>query len=85
MTAAIVERALGAELGHHLDTERPKQGETERNRRNGASGKTLLTEQGPVPIESARSAGTSSRRSCPSTRDASSRSMTASWRSTREA
>ncbi len=51
MTAAIVERALGAELGHHLDTERPKQGETERNRRNGASGKTLLTEQGPVPID----------------------------------
>lgn len=49
MTAAIVERALGAELAQHLDSER--QSEAERNRRNGASGKTLLTEHGPVPIE----------------------------------
>ena len=46
MTAALVERALGAELGHHLDSERQESAETERNRRNGASGKTLQTEQG---------------------------------------
>jgi transposase-like protein len=44
-----VERALGAELAQHLDSE--KEREAERNRRNGASGKTLLTEHGPVPIE----------------------------------
>ena len=50
MTAAIVERALGAELAHHLDAE-DRRPDARGNRRNGASGKTLLTEHGPVPID----------------------------------
>jgi putative transposase len=48
MTAALVQRALGAELSHHL--QESAAGE-EKNRRNGTSRKTLLTEQGPVPLE----------------------------------
>jgi len=49
---ALVERALGAELSHHLGyapgTERP---EDASNHRNGASAKTVLTEDGPLRIE----------------------------------
>src|ERR1700736_5239359 len=48
ISGALVERALQAELSHHLDEER-EQGEL--NRRNGSSAKTLRTEQGPTPIE----------------------------------
>lgn len=49
---ALIERALGAELTHHLgylpgDT-RP---ELTTNHRNGTSGKTVLTDDGPVSIE----------------------------------
>jgi putative transposase len=50
MTAALVERALGAELTHHL-AHAPVSGNGEKNRRNGSSPKTLQTEQGPVPME----------------------------------
>ncbi len=50
MTAALVERALGAELAHHL-VEEPAPTSAERNRRNGTSHKTLQTEHGPVPLE----------------------------------
>lgn len=53
LTAAMVERALGAELGHHLEQER-QQAELPkavRNRRNGSTPKTLQTENGPVDIE----------------------------------
>jgi putative transposase len=50
MIGALVQRALGAELAHHLAQERRQQA-PERNRRNGKSGKTLQTEQGPVPVE----------------------------------
>ena len=50
MTAALVQRALGAELAHHLGQEAQDVG-GEKNRRNGSSGKTLLTEHGPVPLE----------------------------------
>ena len=49
---AIIERALGAELSHHLGYPpgSAKSGETT-NHRNGTSGKTVLTDDGPVPIE----------------------------------
>lgn len=48
---AIIERALGAELSHHLGyapgEARP---EATANHRNGSSGKTVLTDDGPLPI-----------------------------------
>src|SRR5215813_8858352 len=49
---ALIERALGAELTHHLGY--PPSGtkpEATTNHRNGTSGKTVLTDDGPVPIE----------------------------------
>lgn len=49
---ALIERGLGAELSHHLGyppgADRP--GESG-NHRNGATGKTVLTEDGPERIE----------------------------------
>jgi len=49
---ALIERALGAELTHHLGyapgADRP---EDASNHRNGATGKTVLTEDGPLRIE----------------------------------
>ena len=48
---AIIERALGAELSYHLGY---AAGETKpddtTNHRNGGSGKTVLTDDGPLPI-----------------------------------
>lgn len=49
---ALIERVLGAELSHHLGyasgAEKPAEVS---NQRNGASGKTLLTDDGPLRIE----------------------------------
>ena len=49
---ALIERALGAELSHHLGyaigAQKP---ETGTNHRNGTSGKTVLTDDGPLRIE----------------------------------
>jgi transposase-like protein len=49
---ALIERALGAEMSHHLGYvaggDKPQ---TATNHRNGKSGKTVLTEDGPVRIE----------------------------------
>lgn len=49
---ALIERALGAELGHHLGyrpgAPKPRAAS---NHRNGKSGKTVLTDTGPVQIE----------------------------------
>ena len=49
---ALIERALGAELSHHLGyapgATKPDQAN---NQRNGRSGKTVLTEDGPLRIE----------------------------------
>jgi transposase-like protein len=49
---ALIERALGAELSHHLGyapgDAKPADAA---NHRNGTSGKTVLTDDGPVPIE----------------------------------
>lgn len=53
LTGKLVERALKAELDFHLTEEKEFSGGTG-NRSNGSSPKTLLTEQGPVPIEVAR-------------------------------
>jgi putative transposase len=48
---ALIERALGAELGHHLA--HPPEGEPADtgNHRNGSSGKTVLTGEGSVRVE----------------------------------
>ncbi|MPW11734.1 IS256 family transposase, partial [Paraburkholderia sp. CNPSo 3155] len=49
---ALIERALGAELKHHLcypsGGQRPPEST---NQRNGRSGKTLLTEDGPLRVD----------------------------------
>jgi putative transposase len=49
---ALIERALGAELSHHLGyapgAAKPEEAS---NHRNGATGKTVLTEDGPVRID----------------------------------
>lgn len=49
---ALIERALNAELGHHLGypagAQRP---EDETNQRNGKSGKTVLTGDGPLRLD----------------------------------
>lgn len=49
---ALIERALGAELGHHLGyptgAQRP---EDAVNQRNGKSGKTVLTGDGPLRLD----------------------------------
>ena len=49
---ALIERALGAEMSHHLGyavgTEKP---EAATNHRNGKSDKTILTDDGPLRIE----------------------------------
>lgn len=49
---ALIERALGAELGHHLGyaagVAKPEGAD---NERNGSSGKTLLTDDGKLRIE----------------------------------
>jgi len=47
LTGALVERALSAELTDHLHEEAEGAGNT----RNGTSPKTLITDQGEVPIE----------------------------------
>ena len=51
---ALAERALGAELGHHLtheaQTPPPVSGRQRRNHRNGSSPKTVLSESGAVTV-----------------------------------
>ncbi|EGO4094915.1 IS256 family transposase, partial [Escherichia coli] len=44
---AVIERALGAELGLHLADAEGGSG----NHRNGRSGKTVLTDEGPLRID----------------------------------
>jgi len=49
---ALIERALGAELSHHLGyAPGAAKPEDAANHRNGASAKTVLTEDGPLRIE----------------------------------
>lgn len=47
---ALIERALGAELGHHLG-QAEEHGNGLRNHRNGVSAKTVVTDEGPVRID----------------------------------
>ncbi len=47
---ALIERALGAELGHHLGRVEERS-DGARNHRNGVSAKTVVTDEGPVRIE----------------------------------
>lgn len=49
---ALFERILGAELSHHLGSP-PGVGKPERggNKRNGTTAKTVLTDDGPVPLD----------------------------------
>lgn len=52
LTAALVERALGAELDDHLGYDKhARVAEKDDNARNGRSKKTLRTNMGPLPIE----------------------------------
>lgn len=44
---ALIERVMGAELGHHLGHAEAEAG----NHRNGTSGKTVITGEGPVRVE----------------------------------
>jgi transposase-like protein len=49
---AIIERALGAEMSHHLGYARGEaKPEDVANHRNGRSAKTLLTDEGPLTID----------------------------------
>ena len=49
---ALIERALGAELGHHLGYQSgDAKPDAAANHRNGKSGKTVLTDDGPLRIE----------------------------------
>src|SRR5438552_269649 len=49
---AVLEKALGAELTHHLGYDKPGARFSPRdNHRNGKTAKTLLTDEGPLPIE----------------------------------
>ena len=52
LTKRVVERAASAELSEHLGYElgeEPPEGHS--NRRNGSGSKTLITDQGSVPVE----------------------------------
>src|SRR6476469_877096 len=50
-TKAIIERALGGELTHHLGyAVGEAKPEDTTNHRNGTSGKTVLTDDGPLPL-----------------------------------
>ena len=49
---ALIERVLGAELGHHLGYPSGQtKPEATSNQRNGTSGKTVMTEDGPLRID----------------------------------
>ena len=49
---AVLEKALGAELTHHLGYEKAAARMSPRgNHRNGTTAKTVLTDEGPLPVE----------------------------------
>ena len=49
---ALIERVMGAELGHHLaQPAAPGQAESSSNHRNGTSGKTVITGEGTVRVD----------------------------------
>jgi len=52
---AVLEKALGAELTHHLGFEKATaRGSQRSNYRNGTTAKTVLTDEGPIPIQTPR-------------------------------
>ncbi len=60
---AIIERALGGEMTHHLGYARGgDKPEDTTNHRNGTSGKTVLTDDGPLALEVPRDRAGSLRR-----------------------
>ena len=81
---AIIERALGGELTHHLGySPGGTKPDDATNHRNGTSGKRVLTDDGPLAIEVPRDReGTSSHGSSPSMSGASRGLTTRFWRST---
>jgi hypothetical protein len=55
---AVIERAMNAELSDHLGYEPgAEKPEEQSNHRNGASGKTVITDEGPLRIEVPRDQG----------------------------
>lgn len=81
---AVIERAMGAEMNLHLGYApgRPKP-PGQANERNGASGKTVITDRGPVRVEApATVTAASSRSRFPSTNAVSPASTNASLRCT---
>src|SRR3954469_23208938 len=59
---AIIERALGAELTHHLgDSPGDAKPADTANYRNGTGPKTVVTDDGPLPIDVPRDRAGSSR------------------------
>jgi putative transposase len=77
LTKALLERAMGAELSHHLGYEKHDiAGRGSGNNRNGKSRKTVQGEFGAVEIEVPRDRnGSSSQRFCRNTSGASRASM----------
>jgi putative transposase len=54
----VIERAMGAEMSHHLgNREGDARPEGETNHRNGRTGKTVLTEDGPLRMAVRESQG----------------------------
>ena len=86
---AVLERAMNAELTHHLGYEKhDPAGNNSGNSRNGASSKTVKGDFGELAIEVPRdriSTFELNRRSCPSIRRGSRASTTRSYRCTRAA
>jgi putative transposase len=78
---ALIERALGAELSHHLGyAPGAVKPEETGNHRNGVSAKTVLTEDGPLRIEVPRDReGSFEPLLIPSTNGGSPASTTRSW------
>ncbi len=82
---ALIERALGAELWHHLGQAEERGGGL-RNHRNGVSAKTVVTDEGPVRIDVPRDRqGSFEPLLSPSTNAGSQASTTRSSRCTRVA
>src|SRR3954469_2312663 len=85
VTRAVLERALGEEMTHHLGYDKhDPAGRGSSNSRNGTTGKRLLTEVGSLDLEVPRdSNGSFTRRSCARARPVWTGSTTESSRCTR--
>lgn len=51
LTAAVIQRALQAELSFHLDSEKQQVGKGYQNRRNGSTSKTVQSSTGPLQLQ----------------------------------